>query len=201
MPPCAVLPRRTVLRGVAAAAISVGAPGGAGAAELNGVRVPETYQLDGRTLVLNGYGLRTLSFLRIKLYVAALYLAQKNYDPEAIMASSGPKVVVLHFVRGGSREQVQSRYREGAEENCGAGQCDPSLQADFDRLLATAPAVEPGDTLTYMMTDKGLRVSFNGQPPMVYANPTLAKLMLAGFIGPHPPTQDLRANLLGLMKP
>lgn len=189
------------MAGLAWPAIPGAMPGTAHAAELAGVRVPETYPVDGRTLVLNGYGLRTLTFLRIKLYVAALYLVQKSYDPDAIMASSGPKAVVLHFVRAGSREQVQSRYREGAEENCGAGQCDRSLQADFERLVATAPAVEPGDTLAYIVTEKGLRVSFNGQQPAVYPNPTLGRLMLAGFIGQHPPTPDLRANLLGLQKP
>ena len=173
----------------------------ASAVELAGVQVPETYQIDGKSLVLNGYGLRTLSFLRIKLYVAALYLPQKTYDPAEIFASAGPKVVVLHFVHSGSREQVQSRYREGADENCGDGSCDRSLQAEFERLVASAPPVVPGDTLAYIVTDKSLRVSFNGRPADTYQSPKLGNMMLAGFIGPHPPTVDLKANLLGIMKP
>ena len=194
--------RRPVLALAAALwAASLVTPAHASAVELAGVQVPDTFHVDGKSLVLNGYGLRTLSFLRIKLYVAALYLPQKTYDPQAIFASPGPKVVVLHFIHRGSREQVQSRYREGAEENCGDGSCDRSLQADFDRLVASAPPVEPGDTLAYIVTDKSLRVSFNGRPADTYQSPKLGNMMLAGFIGPHPPTMDLKANLLGIMKP
>src|SRR4051794_11205974 len=89
-----------------------------------GVSIPETYQIDGRTLVLNGYGLRAVTFLKIKAYVAALYLPQKSFDPEAIFASPGPKVVVVHYLHSGSKSQVESRYREGEMENCGDGSCD-----------------------------------------------------------------------------
>ncbi|HVZ09270.1 chalcone isomerase family protein [Rhodopila sp.] len=191
------LPRRSALAGALCTGLTVPA----WAAELAGVHVPDTYQVDGQSLVLNGYGLRTISFLRIKLYVAALYLPRKSFDPQAIMASPGPKVVVMHFLRGGSREQVQSRYREGEMDNCGDGHCDRSLEAEFERLVAAAPAVQPGDSLAYYISDKGLRVSFNGGVPTVYPGSGLAKLMLESFIGPHPPTPELRANLLGLLKP
>jgi len=169
--------------------------------ELAGVSIPEAYQIDGRTLVLNGYGLRTISFLRIKAYVAALYLPQKSYDPAAIFASPGPKVVIVHYLHSGSKSQVESRYREGERENCEDGSCDRSLEADFERLVAAAPAVEPGHFTVFVMTDKSLRVSFNGRPLQEFGNGGLSRLMLAGFIGPHPPTPDLKANLLGIMRP
>ena len=120
----------------------------AGAVDLVGVHIPEAYQIDGRTLVLNGYGLRTLTFLRIKIYVAALYLPGKTDDSKAILASAGPKVVVVHYLHGGSKAQVQRRFREGEQENCGDGSCDSSFQGDFERLLAAVPAVAPGDTTT-----------------------------------------------------
>ena len=173
----------------------------AGAVDLAGVHIPETFQIDGRTLVLNGYGLRTLTFLRVKIYVAALYLPERTYDPQAIMTSAGPKVVVLRYLHGGSKQQVQSRFREGEQENCGDGRCDASLEADFERLVAAAPAVEPGDTTTFVVTDKSLRVSFNGRPLEQFGRGALGNLILAGFIGPHPPSQEFRASLLGLMRP
>lgn len=194
-------PRRRLVLAALAAFACAGAHAAAATVEFAGVAIPEAYQIDGRALVLNGYGLRTVTFLKIKAYVAALYLPQKSYDPAAIFASSGPKVVVVHYLHSGSKAQVESRYREGEMENCGDGSCDRSLEVDFERLVAAAPAVEPGHTTVFVITDRNLRVSFNGQPMQQFGNGALARLMLAGFIGPHPPTPDLKANLLGIMKP
>jgi Chalcone isomerase-like len=200
-PPKPCLSRRFVLPALASLIAYPGLARPAVAASIAGVDVPESYHVDGHSLVLNGYGLRTLTFLRIKIYVAALYLPRKAYDPQAIMASAGPTVVVVHYLHSGTQEQVQSRYREGEQENCGDGSCDPSLRADFERLLSVVPPVEPGDTTDFVVTEKSLRISFNGRPLEEFGRGALGRIILAGFIGPHPPTQDLRASLLGLMTP
>ena len=171
------------------------------AAQIAGVEIPETYQIDGQTLVLNGYALRTLTFLHIKIYVAGLYLSQRTNDPQAILASRAPKVVVVHYIHGGTKEQVEGRYREGEMENCGNGGCDKSLEADFERLVAAAPAVEPGDRTEFVVTEKGLRVSFNGRPLEHFGQWALGNLILTGFIGPHAPSPEFRGYLLGLLKP
>ena len=52
----------------------------ASALEVAGVSVPESYLLDGKTLVLNGAGVRTKTFLKVKVYVGALYLPQHSTD-------------------------------------------------------------------------------------------------------------------------
>jgi Chalcone isomerase-like len=177
------------------------APRAAPAVTLAGIDIPETYQIDGKTLVLNGYALRTLTLLRVKIYVAALYMPQKTYDAQGVMASPGPKVVVVHYLHSGTKDQVESRYREGEAENCGNGGCDASLEADFERLVKTAPAIEAGDTATFVVTDKTLRIAFNNRPLEQFGRAALGNLVLASFIGPHPPSTEFRASLLGLMKP
>ena len=45
------------------------------------MQLPDTLQVDGKTLHLNGLGLRTYSFLRIHIYVAGLYLEHLSTDP------------------------------------------------------------------------------------------------------------------------
>src|SRR5690348_11833833 len=45
-----------------------------------------------------------------------LYLPKRSSDARAILVSPGPKVVSLHYIRSGSKEQVQDRYREGEGE-------------------------------------------------------------------------------------
>jgi hypothetical protein len=168
------------------------------AATLADVQVPDTLQVDGKPLVLNGVGLRTLTFLRIKIYVASLYLPKKSNDAKAILASPGPKVMSLHYIHSGSKEQVQDRYREGEKVNCGNGGCDASLQSDFDKLVASALPVREGDITNFVVTKEGFRVIFNGRPVVSFNDSRLGNMIIEGFIGAHPPSEDLRAGLLGV---
>ena len=140
---------------------------GSGAARaattIEGVSFPDTFPADGQSLALNGVGLRTLTILRVKVYVAALYTARPSHDPQQIMTASTPKVLVLHFLHSGSKSDVERQFHNGETVNCGNGGCNPADQADFDRLVAAAPAVQPGDMFTFMITHSGVRFYANNQ--------------------------------------
>jgi hypothetical protein len=168
------------------------------AATLAGVTLPDTYTVDGQTLVLNGIGLRTLTIFKIRAYVAGLYLPRQSHDAQQILTSAEPKVILLKFVHGASKARVEKQYRAGEETNCGDGGCNPSDEVEFERLVAAAPAVEPGDTSTYIFTPKSVRVLANDRLIDELTNRDLAYRLLAGFIGGHPPSADLRRQLLGL---
>jgi hypothetical protein len=170
----------------------------AGAATLDGFVLPDTYRVDDQTLTLNGIGLRTLTIFHIKAYVAGLYVRQPSHDPQQILASPGIKVLVLKFVHGASKERVERQYRAGEQDNCGSGGCDPKDAPDFEHLVAVAPAVEPGDTTTYIIDGNYVRVFANDRLIDEFRNRDLAYQLLAGFIGDHPPTPSLRRQLLGL---
>jgi hypothetical protein len=171
---------------------------GARAATLEGVTMPDTLPVAGQSLVLNGMGLRTLTIFRIRAYVAGLYLAAPNHDAAAILASPGPKAIILQYLHGASKEQVQREYRAGATTNCGQGECDQADAADFERMVAAAPAVEPGDTTIFELTGSGVQVYANSKLIGDYADKDLANRLLAGFIGPKPPSQELKDGMLGL---
>lgn len=167
------------------------------AASIAGLSLPDTYPLAGQTLVLNGLGIRTLTIFRVKVYVAALYVTQRSRDARAILASPTPKVVLMRFLHAASKADVEKQYREGEAQNCGNGECAPSDKDDFERLIAATPGAAVGDTLAYMFTQRGVRVSFNNNQVGDFANPDLALRILAGFIGDRPPSEDLKARLLG----
>ncbi|WP_428540061.1 chalcone isomerase family protein [Rhodopila sp.] len=171
---------------------------GAHAANLAGMSLPDTYSVNGQSLVLNGLGLRTLTILSIRAYIAGLYLPQPSHDATQILASGEPRVLILRFLRSASKARIEAEYRAGERENCGQGGCAASDKADFERLIAVAPAVERGDTSTYVFTTSGVRVFANQRLIGDFANKDLAYHLLAGFIGPHPPSQQLRRRLLGL---
>ena len=57
------------------------------AAKLAGVTMADTVTLDGKTLVLNGLGVRAATFMKVKVYIIGLYLENKSSDAKAIIAS------------------------------------------------------------------------------------------------------------------
>lgn len=182
----------------AAALIACWLSSTAAAATLAGVSLPDSYTVNGQSLVLNGLGLRTLTIFSIRAYVAGLYLTRPSHDAQQILASPEPRVLVLKFLRSASKERIETQYRAGEAENCGHGGCAASDQTDFERLVAAAPAVVRGDTSTYVFSATGVRVFANDRLIGDFANSDLAYHLLAGFIGSHPPSPELRRRLLGL---
>ena len=170
--------------------------GAARAATLAGVTLPDTYPVEGHNLILNGIGLRTLTILNVRVYVAGLYLAQHSSDPQQILAAPTPKVLLLQFLRSGSKEQVARQFRAGEQVNCSAGGCDPADQSDFDRMVAVAPAAKAGDTFAFIITQGGVRFYADNTLLFQSAKADLGRLILLGFIGNRPPSEELRKGLL-----
>ena len=147
---------------------------------------------------MNGLAVRTVTVLNVKVYVVGLYLAQPSHDAGQIMSSPATKVIRLQYVHAGSKADVEKAYRNGERRNCENGGCDPKDEGDFERLVAMSPAVKVGDTTTYVFTPGGMRVLENDQVLGDFPDKDLAHEMLAGFIGPRPPSEDLKNHLLGL---
>jgi len=165
---------------------------------LGGMNVADRISVDGEVLQLNGAGLRSVPILGIGIYVAALYLPYPSHDPAAILAMPGPKAIVLHFLHAASKAQVEGQMRKGERINCGEGQCNSADLPDFERLVAASPAVSVGDTSTYVYEPHRLRVLANGNVIGDYPDGDLSAELLKGFIGAHPPTEELKRQLLGV---
>jgi hypothetical protein len=172
-------------------------PAMSGAATIDGVTFPPTFTVEGRTLQLNGIGLRTLTLFRIHAYVAALYLEQPSHDANAIEASPETKMLMLEYRRAASKEQIQNIFRRAAARSCGPGGCTASDAQDFERLIAVFPPVKEGDITTYVFSPRGVQVLMNNAPLATFDNPDLARRLLDSFIGPRAVAQSLRNGLLG----
>jgi len=64
--------------------------------EVGGVELPNQETYKGKTLQLNGAGVREK--LWIDLYASALYLSEKSSNAEAIMSADKPMSIKLHIV-------------------------------------------------------------------------------------------------------
>lgn len=183
------------MRKLAAALLALAVAAPAHARKAEGVDFPDTVDVAGQTLKLNGTGLRK-KFI-IKVYVAGLYLTEPSRDAEAIVKADAPKRVRMVFLRDVSKNQVLDAYRDGFRANS-AG---PELDALLAKLQRIAPAVvdtkrgyemfvtyEPGKGTTVSAT--------NGQPATVEGK-DFADAMFRNWLGPKPADGDLKSGLLG----
>ena len=161
---------------------------------LAGVTLPDTVQAGGRTLVLNGLGLRKKYM--VKVYVAGLYLEQKSSDPGAILKADAPKRVVMHFVRGVTKNQIVDGFNESFENN--TPDAKQTMKADIDQFFGALDSVKDGDEifLTYL-PGTGTTVAINGKEKLTIAAPTFAPVLFSVWLGPKPPSPEMKAGLLG----
>jgi len=185
-----------MVRGLVLAAATFAFLSAANAANLDGVFMPNEQIVDGTRLWLNGIGIRTYSIFRIHIYVAGLYLEQRSDSPDRIIHSKGFKLLVMHFVHDVTAEEARRAWKEGFEQNCRAP-CflDPG---DVQKFLAQVPGARKGETISFLFSPKGVRITIDGRVLGSIDDPHFADVMLDTFIGPVPPTYLLKRELLGL---
>jgi hypothetical protein len=164
------------------------------AIELDNVEIPDTLQVDGKTLLLNGYGLRTYSILGIHIYVASLYLEHSSTNPEEIIQSPETKVLIVRFERNVSADQARKAWHDGLANNCNTPcHLDP---ANVERFLAAMPAMHVGDNYTLLFKQHSASVAVGDQQIGTISSPQFADAMLATFLGPRPASPVLKHELL-----
>jgi Chalcone isomerase-like len=164
------------------------------AAEIDGVQLPASLQIDGKTLQLNGHGLRTYSILGIHIYVAGLYLEHLSTNPDEILRSSETKLVTVRFRHDVSAEKSRNAWREGLLNNC-VSPCrlDPK---DVEAFLSQITDMNAGDSYDLLFTQRGATVTVGGHTVGTVSKPQFAQAMLATFLGPKPGSPSLKHDLL-----
>jgi hypothetical protein len=164
------------------------------AASLAGVTLPDTAQVGGKTLVLNGVGLRTKVI--VKVYVAGLYLEQKSSDPNAIIKSDAPKQIVMKFLHGASKSQMSDAFDESFKNN--SPDAVKTMKGDIDKLLAALEPVNTGDTMIFTyVPGTGSTLTINGKEKLTIAGPAFGQVLMSVWFGPKPPNADLKKGMLG----
>lgn len=187
---------KQVLTAALAALLLAMAP--AHAAELAGVKFDDSAVVGGKTLPLNGVGLRSMFF--IKAYVAALYVPEKSNAPAALLAQKGPRRISLKMVMELSAERMTKAFVEGIEKNHTEAQL-AAMKSQIEQLTATMAAVgvaKKGDTVDLEFVDGATRVALNGQAKgQAIAGEDFYTAVMRIFIGENPADGDLKKGLLG----
>ena len=175
-------------------ALSIAARTSAG--ELAGVTLPDQIQVDSRTLLLNGMGLREATFLKVDVYVAGLYLETKSSDPGAIIRSGQAKRLVMKFVRAVDRKDLVKAWDEGFKESAGASL--PALRdrvATFDSYMSDVPN---GAVMSFTsLPGTGVLVEIQGAAKGTIAGTDFSEALFGIWLDSHPPNPGLKDGLLG----
>ena len=103
------------MRIVLIVALVIGLGGPAWGGELEGVTMPDTVQVGGETLQLNGMGLRKKAVFNV--YVAGLYLPEKMSDAEAILQADTGRQTRMEFHRRVKAKQMCGAWNDGLAAN------------------------------------------------------------------------------------
>jgi flagellar motor switch/type III secretory pathway protein FliN len=167
-------------------------------AEVAGVKLTDSVHLGNRDLVFNGAGVRTKFFL--KVYVAALYLVEKQTAANAIITDENPQRVALHMLRDLSDEKLLHAFNEAIAANhtkLEMTQLDFSIKR-MTEIFHQVKEVKTGDVITMdYLPGSGTQISVNGIPHGAIPGGLFHRALLKIWLGEEPVQADLKLKLLG----
>ena len=170
----------------------------AGAMEVAGVKPADSVTLGNQVLVLNGAGLRSKFFF--KVYVAALYLPEKQTSAEAIITADEPQRIALYMLRDLGEKRFMDAFIEAIEANHSKEEMamlnDQITQ--MRNIFHLVEDVHSGDLITMdYVPGIGTQISVNGVTYGTIIGEMFHRALLKIWIGSHAVQADLKAALLG----
>jgi hypothetical protein len=166
----------------------------AAAGELKGVKMPDTIDVEGKTLKLNGMGLRTK--VVFKVYVLGLYLEAPSNDPNAIIAAEAPRRAEMHMLRDVEKKKITDAIYEGFERNSKdkMGELKPKLE----KFNTAIPDLKEGQVMTFTyVPGKGTTVQGAGGPAVTVEGKDFADALWGTWLGKNPVDEELKKGILG----
>lgn len=166
------------------------------AREVKGVNFPEEVQLDKTKLVLNGVGVR--KYMIFDVYVAGLYLVQPSQDQKAIVSTTTPKKISMHFKRTLDKSKLTDAWKDGFFKNAEGAYRD-QYREDLNKLNDIMTFFKDGEVLEITFYPDKVDFKVKDQPAQTVTGADFSKTMLNVFIN-KAPDDNLRDGLLGKKK-
>lgn len=192
--------RRAVLAGLMGAGVILAPLSHAEAAltpRLEGQQFDNTMVLAGRTLRLNGLGLRGVMW--VKAFVAGLYLPAATKDANQILTMPGPKRVRLKVMLEAPSHELTKSFLHGASHESESVQKSMSTRVEaLAAVIDSLDTVHPGDVMDLdYVPDQGVQLRINDKPVgHVVPGEDLYRVVLKIFVGERPVDKQMREGLL-----
>ncbi len=170
------------------------------AAELEGVKLPDSAQVaEGAAMLpLNGAGVRTRFFFRV--YVGALYLEPKTASGPAAINHAGAKRIALYMLRELSSDQFVTALEDGLKNNHAAEQLvNIAQQTKQLRTIFDAVKVAKIGDVIYIdyLPGLGTRITVNDTVKGSIPGEDFNRALLRIWLGESPADSDLKQGMLG----
>ena len=164
------------------------------AGSLADVTMDDEVMVSGKTIQLNGMGLRKK--LWVKVYVGGLYLENPTTDAETAAASKQVKKMVMHFLTNkAKKKKMDSAWDEGFEANAANF---ASIKDRVETFKGYFGDMEVGDVVEMVLVPgEGTTVSLNGQTKGTIQGDDFAEALVQVWVGSTPPSEDFKAGVLG----
>jgi len=171
---------------------------GAMAAEVAGVKFPDTAKVGGKELQLNGLGVRT-KFI-VKVYAAGLYLQQKESTVEDVLKADGPRRMQLIMMRDISSDDFGNAFMTGLNNNVDKNDKSKIVTqiSKFGEMFAQIEGLKKGDVLDLdWVPGTGTQCYLNNKkigdvtPDVIFYN-SILKI----WLGDKPADSSLKPKLL-----
>ena len=157
------------------------------AKEVAGVKIPETYDCGGKTLPFQGAGLRTATWIKIKVYVLSYYAAEKK-------APGTPSCFNLTYLRDFDNEDVDKawdyQFKESAQYQY------PALKEDVASIKKFFGKIKGDRKESFLLTSEETQVFENGELKGSIKGTDFQKSFLSIWFGTNPPTKTLQEEIL-----
>jgi hypothetical protein len=164
------------------------------ARELAGVTMPDTITVGEKTLKLNGMGVRK-KFI-VKVYVAGLYLEAPSKDAAVVLATDASRLIRMQYTHNVEKDKITEAFKEGFQNN--APEFAAKQKAAIDRMIAAVPDLKDGQTMSFTyVPGKGTTLSHDGKDLFSAEGKGFADAVFSLWLGPKPPSEDLKKGLLG----
>jgi hypothetical protein len=166
------------------------------AKDCEGINFPGHAVVEGTDLTLNGIGLHKATFLRVDVYVGALYVAATSRDPNTLINSDRPQELILHFLRSVNAKDVREQWTKDFVHVV------PDRPASLMQRVATLNTwlsdMKSGQRLTFVrQPGEGIKVVVAGVLKGTVPGDDFSRVFMSIWLGAAPPSAGLRAGLLG----
>lgn len=154
------------------------------AGELAGVTLDDTMGIGDKTVTLAGMGIRVKTFLKVKVYLAGLYMENPSKNAGDIIGSDQAKAMVMSFLyKEVEGEKLQESWRAGFDANTPSA--GPDLKKRMERFVSlfSASAIK-GDTYIFSYEPgKGTTITLKGEDRATIPGADFASALMAIWFG------------------
>ncbi len=166
------------------------------AIEKGGITMPDQLQSENQSLTLNGAGIRNKFIFDI--YVAGLYLPEKNSNASTIISSHSPMAIRLHIISSKiTSKKFSKATRQGFEKSTNNNTKHISTQIDQFIDIFSEPIMK-GDIIEFInVYEKGVIVTINGIEKAVIPSDEFKSALFGIWLSDNPIQVQLKEAMLG----